>query len=288
VSSLPLVGRRVLVTRALQQAGKLSAGLRALGADPVEVPVLEIRPPASIEPLDKALRQFASYDWLILTSANAVRALVERAKSLEISLSHLVLPNAEQSPLPRLFSGAGHPKELAPPQVAVGVVGEITAAEARKVGLQITFVPESYVAESLVAGLIEKVGDSLAGQRILLARAAVARDVIPEALRTAGAVVDVVDAYRNVMPDAAPEMLRRALAQGLDAATFTSSSSATHLAEAARVAGVDWPFAAVPAVSIGPITSQTLRDLGWEPAIEAKNFDIAGLIAAVQALFTNR
>jgi hypothetical protein len=82
VSSLALAGRRVLVTRALHQAGKLSEGLRALGAEPVEVPVLEIRPPASFEALDAALRQIDSYDWLILTSANAVRALDERAAEL--------------------------------------------------------------------------------------------------------------------------------------------------------------------------------------------------------------
>jgi len=104
-------------------------------------------------------------------------------------------------------------------------------------------------------------------------------------LRKAGAEVDVVDAYLNGLPEAAPELLRRALAAGIDAATFTSSSSATHLAEAARQAGVAWPLAGVPAVSIGPITSQTLRELGWEPAVEANPFDIPGLIAAVlQAL----
>ena len=105
--------------------------------------------------------------------------------------------------------------------------------------------------------------------------------MIPDALRSAGAEVDVVDAYRNVLPEAAPEQLRQALAIGIDAATFTSSSSATHLAEAARIAGIAWPFAYIPAVSIGPITSQALRDLGWEPAAEADPSDISGLIAAV-------
>jgi uroporphyrinogen-III synthase len=93
--------------------------------------------------------------------------------------------------------------------------------------------------------------------------------------------VDVVDAYRNVLPATAAEELREALAGGIDAATFTSSSSATHLAQAAAASGVAWPFAGVPAVSIGPITSGTLRGLGWEPAIEANTSDIPGLIAAV-------
>ena len=249
---LPLAGRQVLVTRALHQAGKLSEGLRALGAEPVEVPVLEICAPVSFEPLDRALRGLGSYDWLILTSANTVRALEERAAGLGVSLGQFA-------------------------SFKVAAVGNSTAAAAREAGLSPTFVPDLYVAESLIEGMIGQIS----GQKILLARAEAARDAIPDALRAMGAEVDVVDAYRNVLPEAAPEQLRRALAKGIDAATFTSSSSATHLAEAARQAGVAWPFAGVAAVSIGPITSQTLRDLGWEPAAEANQSDIAGLIAAV-------
>ena len=247
-----LAGRRILVTRAASQAGKLSQGLRALGAIPVEVPVLEIQPPASFDALDQALRQLSSYHWLILTSTNAVRALAERAHRTGISF-----------------------EKSAPPQVAA--VGFATAEEARKAGLPVALVPEAYVAESLVAAL----QGSIAGQRVLLARAAVARDVIPDALRAAGATVDVADAYRNAMPAAAPAQLRAALEQGIDAATFTSSSSVTHLADAARAAGLAFPFAGVPAVSIGPITSQTLREHNWPPAAEATPHDIPGLIAAV-------
>jgi uroporphyrinogen-III synthase/uroporphyrinogen III methyltransferase/synthase len=163
----------------------------------------------------------------------------------------------------------------------VAAVGEATASEARKAGLQVALVPDAYVAESLVEGLLQSLQNRSSSQRILLARAAVARDVIPDSLRAAGAEVDVVDAYRNVLPEAAPEQLRRAVDEGLDAATFTSSSSATHLAEAARAAKVAWPFAAVSAISIGPITSQSLRELGWEPAVVAVTSDIPGLIAAV-------
>ena len=284
MSALPLAGRRILVTRAAHQAGKLSEGLRALGAVPVEVPVLEIRPPESFEPLDAALRRLfdslpnkksscpihsscfdewvgnpcSHYDWLILTSGNTVRALAERASFLGVSLEKLV-----------------------PPQVAA--VGEATAAAARLIGLQVAFVPEAYVAESLVEGLLART----AGRKILLVRAAVARDLIPDALRAVGAEVDVVEAYRNAMPEAAPEQLRQALAEGIDAVTFTSSSSATHLAEAARLAGIAWPLTGVPAISIGPITSQTLRELGWPPAAEANPSDIPGLIAAVERLLTH-
>jgi uroporphyrinogen-III synthase len=94
-------------------------------------------------------------------------------------------------------------------------------------------------------------------------------------------MVDVVEAYRNVTPEKAPEQLRQALAGKVDAATFTSSSSVTHLAEAARKAGIDFPLVGVPSVSIGPITSQTLRESGWPPAVEANPSDIPGLVAAV-------
>jgi uroporphyrinogen-III synthase len=257
VSSQSLARRRVLVTRAVHQAGKLSEGLRTLGAEPVEVPVLEIRPPVSYEALDQALNHLEDYDWLILTSANSVRALAERGAALGIE--------------PQRFSG-----------IKVAAVGEGTATAAREAGFNITFVPGLYVAESLV----EELAGRIAGQRILLVRAAVARDVIPDALRAAGARVDVVEAYRNVIPVAASGLLREALAGGVDVATFTSSSSVTNLAEAARAAGLEWPFAGVPAVSIGPITSRTLRELGWEPAIEAKPSDISGVISAVTQLFS--
>jgi uroporphyrinogen-III synthase len=233
----------------------LSEGLRALGAEAVEVPVLEIQPPEGFAALDAALLGLGGYDWLILTSANTVRALQDRASALGIELAQ-------------------------PAGLKVAAVGESTADAARGVGLNVALVPESYVAESLVALLASKA----AGKRVLLARASVARDLIPDALRAAGAQLDVVDAYRNVMPEAAPGELRQALASRIDAVTFTSSSSVTHLADAARAAGVPWPFAEVAAASIGHITSATLRESGWEPAVEADPSDIPGLIAAVARL----
>jgi uroporphyrinogen-III synthase len=256
--TLPLAGRRILVTRGASQASTLSDGLHAAGAVPIEVPVLEIVPPESYEPLDAALRTLHSNDWLILTSVNTVRALVERAQVIGISL------------------------KKSDPGPAVAAVGEATAGAARDAGLTVSLVPKSYVAESLVAAL----QDRTAGKRILLARAAVARDVIPEALRAAGATLAVVDAYRNVLPKTAPQQLRHAYARGLDAATFTSSSTVTHLAEAARAGGLPFPLPGVPAVSIGPITSQTLRTCGWEPKAESDRHDIPNLILATVRYFS--
>jgi len=247
----PLAGRRVLVTRAAHQAGKLSEGLRALGIEPVEVSVIEIQPPQDLAPLNRALRSLASYDWLILTSANTVHALANRAASLDLS--------------------------LAEPHLKVAAIGEATATAARDAGLSVELVPESYIAESLAKSLTEQTR----GKNVLLARASVARDVIPDALRAAGATVDVVDAYRNVMPQASPALLREALKKGIAAAAFTSSSTVTYLADAARQAGIVFPFAGVAAIFIGPITSKTLRDIGWEPAAEATQSDVPGLVQAV-------
>ncbi len=247
----PLLNRRVLVTRGASQAPKLSDGLRELGAIPIEVPVLEIVAPESYEFLDGALRVLGQYDWLILTSTNTVRILVERAAVIGISLDQFAQQN-------------------------IGAIGAATGKASRDAGLPVTLTAKDYVAESLIAEL----KDRIAGKRVLFARAAVARDVIPDALRAAGATVDVVDAYRNVVPAAAPQQLRHAFARGLDAVTFTSSSSATHLAEAARAAALPFPFPYVAAISIGPITSQTLRELNWPPAAEAVPHDIPGLIAA--------
>lgn len=260
-SSRPLEGKRVLVTRAVQQAGKLSDGLSAHGAIPVEVPVLEIQPPDSYEPLDAALRKIDNFHWLILTSANTVKAMAARCQVLGVE-----------------FGDAEH--------VKVAAVGSATAEAARKAGFRVTVVPDAYHSEGLVASLREAaVGEALGGKRVLLARAKVARDVIPEELKRVGAQMTVVDAYQTGLPDGARELLVAALGEGVDAATFTSSSSVRNLAEVARESGVAFPLTgaagAVPGFSIGPVTSATMREFGWEPAGEASVSDIPALIVAV-------
>ena len=265
-----LQGKRILVTRAATQAGKLSLALRAEGAEPVEVPLLEIVPPKSFAPLDNALQNLSRYDWLILSSANAVEAIVDRATRSGVSLVSLCASvKAEE--------------QFSTPMLKVAAVGRATAEAARKVGLAVTVVPEHFVAESLLAALATF---PLLGKRILIARAAIARDFLPDSLRQVGAIVDVVDAYRNQMPDASIGLLRQALEQGIDAVTFTSSSSVTHLAEAARASGVVWPLPEAVAVSIGPVTSNTLRDLGWEPVAEADPHEIPGLVVALVRYFS--
>ena len=257
-TALPVSRRpRVLVTRAVHQAGKLSESLRQRGLAPVEVPVLEIQPPDSFDALDRALRELASYDWLIFTSTNTVEVLAKRAGELGLVLSTV--------------------------SAQIAAVGQATAKAIRQLGLDVALVPEKYVAESLAAALAAHV----TGKRVLLAKAEVVRDVIPAVLREAGATVDEAVAYRNGMPAEAPAQLREALAQGIDAATFTSSSSVTHLEAAAQAAGLEFPFPGVRAVSIGPITTQTLHDAHWPPTMEAAHSDIPGLVQATLAALSN-
>jgi uroporphyrinogen-III synthase len=248
-SSLPLAGRKILVTRARHQAGRLAEALREVGAEVVEIPAIAIVPPDSYEDLDRALSHLAQYQWLIVTSANAVAAL--RALAAPGAFSHL----------------------------KIAAVGSATAAALRDFGVEVAVTPAEYVAESLV----EALGSRVDGQRVLLARAAVARDVIPDALRTRGATVDVVDAYRTVIPEESVTAIRTLFGAGgrvPDAATFTSSSTVTNFAALLRAAGVAAP-AGMKTVSIGPVTSGTLRELGWKPAAEADPHDLAGLVAAV-------
>jgi uroporphyrinogen-III synthase len=253
-SSLPLAGRTILVTRARHQAGRLAEALRQVGAEVVEIPAIAIVPPDSYAELDRALGNLAQYAWLIVTSANAVEALRARLAVVGIpaeALAHL----------------------------KIAAVGSATAAALRELGLAVAVTPAEYVAESLV----EALGSRVDGQRVLLARAAVARDVIPDALRARGATVDVVDAYRTVIPEESVTAIRTIFGPNgrvPDAATFTSSSTVTNFAALLRAADVVAP-AGMKTVSIGPVTSGTLRELGWEPAAEADPHDLAGLVAAV-------
>jgi uroporphyrinogen-III synthase len=257
---LPLAGRRILVTRGRHQAGQLASALAALGANVIEIPAIEILPPESFEPLDAALRSLPIYGWLIVTSANTVRVLCERMAALGVDAS--------------AFS-----------HLKIAAVGSATAHALEEAGLSVALVPPEYVAESLLSAL----GDRMRGERVLLARAAIARDVIPESLAGRGAKVDVIDAYRTVVPADSVERivpLFSAEQTPPDAATFTSSSTVTNFFHLLKSAGIEKLPSGVKAISIGPITSGTLRDHGWESAAEADPHDLAGLVAAVVKTFS--
>jgi uroporphyrinogen-III synthase len=261
----PLSGLRILVGRARHQASALSAGLHQAGAQVLEIPFIEIRRPRSYQPLDAALRNLSHYDWLILTSVNGVEALWKRMRKLRITKPQL--------------------KHL-----KIAAIGPATKQAIEDRGVKVHIVPKQYVAESVVDSLRTKVK----GKRVLLARAKVARDVIPRELRKLGAQVDVVEAYETVIPRSSRARLRAALKNPKrrpDVITFTSSSTVRNFV-ALLDGTVDFVRARAPAphghghiqfASIGPITSATLRELGLPVDIEAKQYTIPGLIAAIAA-----
>ena len=249
-----LTGRRVLVTRALQQASALAAALEREGASVVVVPAIEIAPPFSYCGLDAALSALRSFDWVVFASANAVEATVNRLRRLGIM---------------------SEPKRVA-------AVGPSTARAVVELGLAATvdLAPERFVAEALVEALMPQV----AGAAVLVVRAADTRQVLADGLRAVGAEVTEAIAYRTVMPVEAAQALRAALEGGLDAATFTSGSSVHHLALLLAELGCVLPDGVVT-VSIGPITSQTMRDKGWRVDAEAREATLAALVEALAARF---
>lgn len=253
----PLTGKRILVTRARHQAGQLSTELAKLGAEAIEIPAIEIIAPVSYQALDDALGHLNRYDWLVATSTNAVRTMRERATALGVAAADLS-------------------------NLKVAAVGATTARSLEDWGLRVAVTPKEYVAESL----LEALGDQARGKRVLIVRASIARDVIPEALKRQGAEVEIAEAYRTVIPERSIEKVRDAFEDGPpDAATFTSSSTVTNFIQMVHAAGYTHRPDGILAVSIGPITSQTLREHGWEPAAEADPHDVAGLLAAtVRAL----
>lgn len=249
----PLAGTRILVGRARHQAGSLSSSLRDLGAAVVEIPFIEIHKPASYQALDDALQNIKSYHWLILTSANGVEAMWKRVKKLRIPHSAL--------------------KKL-----QIAAIGPATKAAIVKHSLKVKMMPKEYVAESIVAGLRDKVK----GKRVLLVRAKVARDVIPDELRKAGAQVDVVEAYETLVPEKSRVRLRALMKSSRrpHVVTFTSSSTVKNFAELLRHSS-NGVLKNVQCASIGPITSATLRELKMPVSIEATEFTMGGLIRAI-------
>lgn len=254
------------MTRAPHQASQLAVELEHLGATVIAIPAIEIAPPDDYAPLDRALLRASGFDWIIFTSANAVRVFGERMELLKIEVSS--------------FSLVSPPS----PGIKFAAVGPATAAAIRNLGLEVSATPEKYVGEALAASL----GERVAGERVLMVRAKVARDVVPEMLRRAGATVETVEAYQNVIPGASVEAFKRlfgSVSGWPDAVTFTSSSSAQNFFSLLKEAQSTLPPNMVLA-SIGPITSATLVELSHAPDCEAEQATVAGLAAALGKHFT--
>lgn len=250
---LPLFGKKIVITRAAGQSGEFAAQLRALGAAAIELPTIAIEPAADPVPLDRAIAQLETYHWLLFTSVNGVRFFLERLDGSERDLRAL--------------------------RARLCAIGPATRAALEALHLKVDLMPREYVAE----GLVEAFGPlDLRGKRILLPRAAVARDLVPAELARRGAVVDVVEAYRTVTPAPSLELVPRIFGAESkpDWITFTSSSTVKNFV---ALAGIE-ALAGVRVASIGPVTSATARELGIAVDLEAAEHTTSGLAGSLVAL----
>jgi uroporphyrinogen III methyltransferase/synthase len=238
--SQPLARLRIVVTRAAHQADELAQPLAALGAEVVLLPVIAIAPPENPEPLAQAIGQIDSYDWIIFTSTNGVRALGQQNCRARIA-----------------------------------TVGAATREFAESNGWEVAVTPETYVAEALLGALNT---EPLQGKRILIPTALVTRDVVREELTRRGATVEVVEAYRNVLPpDAAFQAETIFQVPYPDWITFASSSAVENLTDLVPLQRLQQSKIA----SIGPITSKTIRARGLNVTVEAQPHSVAGLVKAI-------
>jgi uroporphyrinogen-III synthase len=249
-SKRPLVGRRIVVTRAAHQAAELAQQLAAAGAIPLVMPAIRIAPVADLGPLDAAIEQIGAYDWLIFSSTNGVEIFCRRLAVLGYSLAAPVAPK-------------------------VAAVGPATAAALEQQGVHVDLVPEEFVAEAVIAAL----GD-VRDCRILLPRAAAGRREVAVHLVQQGAVVDDVAIYETV-PAELDETALSELKKGVDAVTFASGLTVRHFV---RLAGLEL-LAQTTVACIGPITAATARDLGLNVAVVAPQYTGGGLVAALARHF---
>jgi uroporphyrinogen-III synthase len=249
----PLQGKRVLVTRAWAQAGDLVQQLQELGAIPIVIPTIDIVPPAdAYAALDAALRDLATFDWVVFTSVNGVLHVWQRLPGLGLAASAFAA-------------------------VQVAAIGPATADALRTRHVDVARVPERYVAEALL-----EVIPHAAGQRILLPRAAGSRPILRTGLEAAGAVVVEVHAYRTIVVEPTPEALAT-LDAGVDILTFTSSSTVDNFCTQMGPARLQRLAARARVVVIGPITAATAQALGLRVDAVASDYTIAGLIDALIA-----
>ncbi len=249
---LPLFGQTILVTRTREQASKLTGQLATLGANAIECPTIRIEPPEGFAELDDALGRIESFDWLVLTSPNGVKALLTRMRKLGLDGRSL------------------H-------KLRIAAIGPATAQLLDESFLRTDLMPETFTSRQLSKMLAENIRR---GEKVLLARADIAGKELPEALRAKEAEVTEVVAYRTVSPGELPTNAARALADGnVDWVTFTSSSTASNFL--AMIEGADVNIAALKLASIGPVTTEALIAAGLSPTVEATKHTIDGLVSAI-------
>jgi len=248
-------GLTVVVTRARHQARELSEALEALGANVIELPVISTVEPPDWTPADRAISDLQSYDWVLFTSANAVRCFIERLESSGLEISSL----------------GG---------IRIAAVGTSTAACLERCGLKVDLTPERFVAEGLIESL-EKVSVG-EGSRILLPRALEAREILPQTLRAMGAIVDVVPVYRTVVGEGDSRLLARLAGEAIDVITFTSPSTVRGFLKLASMADASKIMSRATIAAIGPVTSQAVLTAGYRVGIQAQSHSVRGLVQAIK------
>jgi uroporphyrinogen III methyltransferase/synthase len=262
LSKLPLFGKRVLVTRAREQASGAAAMLRERGADPVVVPTIEIHPPSDPAPMIDAVQSIAErYDWVVFTSANGVERL----------WSEMCRQGRDARSLGT---------------VKVAAIGPGTAAALARHGITANVTAKDHRQEGLAAELLVATGRA-ARPRVLIARAEVARDVLPDTLRGAGCEVDVVSVYQTRAPHRSMLEALSSLLEGgeIDVVTFTSSSTVDHLCDALESRAAEL-LARTCVASIGPITTETAQKRGVRVDVVASEYTIPGLVSALEKHFS--
>jgi uroporphyrinogen III methyltransferase/synthase len=247
-----------VVTRAREAGGAFAAGLRALGAEVTEFPAIEIVAPDSYAAIDAALARVALFDWMLFTSASGVERMLERMKTRGVDRSAL-------------------------DSAKLGAIGPATAARLAAHRLTVAAMPREYRAEAIVEAIS---AERIRGARILIPRAQVAREVLPEMLTAAGArEVVVAPVYKTVKPANAPvERVRAMAAAGtIDLVAFTSSSTVTNFCEMLGAAGAR----GLKAAAIGPITAETARAAGLEVVVQPSEYTTPALIAAIHNYFVS-
>lgn len=251
----PLFGKRALVTRTRTQASALSDMLTQRGAQPIELPTIEVQPLDDYTELDHALQRHDDYDWAVFSSANTVDIVFDRLNALGFDA--------------RALHG-----------VQIAAIGPATRRRLRARGIIADFMPSSFVAEA-AAGELKALG--IDGKRVLLPQAEIARDALRNGLMDAGARVDTIAVYRTVTPPNTTERLQGILADGIDIATFTSSSTASNLV--ALLDGNTEALKDATIACIGPITAKRAAELGFKVDVMASEYTIAGLVEALESHF---
>jgi uroporphyrinogen III methyltransferase / synthase len=248
-----LTGKRIVVTRPRTHAGELARRLSELGAEVIEFPTIAIEPPMDYAPMDHAIAQLNQYDWLFFTSINGVQSFFDRL---------------------RHFGNDSRDIE----HLKVVAIGPETAARLEREGVHVFMVPAKYQAEGILEALDPA---EIRGSQILMPRAAKAREILPETLRQWGAFVDVVQAYKTVLPQDCRFGLRELFKKQIDVITFTSSSTVENFFRLLEGKDPVPILRGVTIACIGPITARTAIDSGLQVDIVSAEFTIPGLVAVI-------